>query len=36
MSEASNQIIRTNQLKPEDGFRFRHPLNPNSDAQFSV
>jgi uncharacterized cupin superfamily protein len=30
----SDQIIRTKQLKPEQGMRFRHPLNPNSDAQF--
>ncbi|NOT40518.1 MAG: cupin domain-containing protein [Alphaproteobacteria bacterium] len=30
----SEQIIRTKHLKPEDGFHFRHPLNPNSDAQF--
>lgn len=30
----SDQVVRTTELKPEDGFRFRHPLNPNSDAQF--
>jgi uncharacterized cupin superfamily protein len=34
MSDPSTQIIRTDALKPEDGFRFRHPLNPNSDALF--
>ena len=34
MSDEQNQIIRTAALKPEDGFRFRHPLNPQSDAQF--
>jgi len=27
-------IIRTNDLKPEDGFPFKHPLNPNSQAEF--
>jgi uncharacterized cupin superfamily protein len=30
----SDQIIRTKELKPEDGMHFRHPLNPNSDALF--
>jgi uncharacterized cupin superfamily protein len=30
----SDQIIRTKELKPEDGMHFRHPLNPNSDARF--
>lgn len=30
----SDQIIRTKNLKPEDGLHFRHPLNPNSDALF--
>jgi uncharacterized cupin superfamily protein len=30
----SDQIVRTKQLKPEEGMRFRHPLNPNSDALF--
>jgi uncharacterized cupin superfamily protein len=34
MSDEQKQIISTRQLKPEDGLRFRHPLNPNSDAQF--
>lgn len=27
-------IIRTKELKPEDGFPFKHPLNPNSQADF--
>ena len=34
MSDEPNQIIRTKELKPEDGLPFRHPLNPNSEAQF--
>ena len=34
MTDQPNQVIRTKELKPEDGFNFRHPLNPNSDAQF--
>ena len=34
MTDEANPVIRTRDLKPEDGFRFRHPLNPNSDAQF--
>jgi uncharacterized cupin superfamily protein len=34
MSDQPNPIIRTRALKPEDGFPFRHPLNPNSQAQF--
>src|SRR5215510_5586737 len=34
MTDQPNPIIRTRELKAEDGFRFRHPLNPNSDAQF--
>jgi uncharacterized cupin superfamily protein len=34
MSNEPNPIIRTRGLKPEDGFPFRHPLNPNSEAQF--
>ena len=34
MSDQPNPVVRTKQLKPDDGFRFRHPLNPNSDAQF--
>jgi uncharacterized cupin superfamily protein len=34
MIDQPNPIVRTRELKPEDGFHFRHPLNPNSDAQF--
>ena len=34
MSDDPNPIIRTRELKPEDGWPFRHPLNPNSEAQF--
>lgn len=34
MADEPNPVIRTKALKPEDGFRFRHPLNPNSDAEF--
>lgn len=34
MTEQPNPIIRTRELKPDDGLRFHHPLNPNSDAQF--
>ena len=34
MSDEPNPIIRTKELKPEDGWPFRHPLNPNSEAQF--
>ncbi len=34
MTDQPNPVIRTKELKPQDGFRFRHPLNPNSDAQF--
>ena len=34
MTDEPNPIIRTKELKPEDGFPFRHPLNPNSEAQF--
>ena len=34
MTDQPNPIVRTKELKPEDGFQFRHPLNPNSEAQF--
>jgi uncharacterized cupin superfamily protein len=34
MTDQPNPIVRTKELKPEDGFPFRHPLNPNSEAQF--
>jgi uncharacterized cupin superfamily protein len=34
MTDEPHPVIRTTALKPEDGFHFRHPLNPNSDAQF--
>ncbi len=34
MSDEPNPIIRTRELKPADGLSFRHPLNPNSEAQF--
>jgi uncharacterized cupin superfamily protein len=34
MSDEPNPIIRTKELKAEDGWPFRHPLNPNSEAQF--
>ena len=34
MSDETNPVIRTRQLKAEDGLPFRHPLNPNSEAQF--
>jgi uncharacterized cupin superfamily protein len=34
MTDEPHPVIRTKDLKPEDGFRFRHPLNPNSDAHF--
>jgi uncharacterized cupin superfamily protein len=34
MSDDLNPIVRTSALKPEDGFAFRHPLNPNSEALF--
>jgi len=34
MADQPNPVIRTRELKPEDGFPFRHPLNPNSEAQF--
>lgn len=34
MADEPNPIIRTKELKPEDGWPFRHPLNPNSEAQF--
>lgn len=34
MTDEPDPIIRTRELTPEDGFHFRHPLNPNSDAQF--
>jgi uncharacterized cupin superfamily protein len=34
MTDEANQIIRTKELREEDGFRFRHPLNPNSGALF--
>src|SRR4029434_1077438 len=33
MTDEPNPIVRTRALKPEDGFPFRHPLNPNSEAQ---
>jgi uncharacterized cupin superfamily protein len=34
MTDEPNPVIRTKVLKEEDGFPFRHPLNPNSEAQF--
>lgn len=34
MTDEPNPVVRTRDLKPEDGFPFRHPLNPNSEAQF--
>lgn len=34
MTDEPSPIIRTRELKPEDGFPFRHPLNPNSQAEF--
>jgi len=34
MTEEPNPVVRTRELKPEDGFPFHHPLNPNSQAQF--
>ena len=34
MTDQPKPVIRTKNLKAEDGFRFRHPLNPNSEAQF--
>jgi len=34
VTDEPNPIIRTRELKPEDGWPFRHPLNPNSEAQF--
>jgi uncharacterized cupin superfamily protein len=34
MTDQPNPIVRTKELKPEDGLPFRHPLNPNSEAQF--
>ena len=34
MTDEPNPIVRTRALKPEKGFPFRHPLNPNSEAQF--
>lgn len=34
MSDEPSQVIRTRELKSEDGFPFRHPLNPNSEALF--
>jgi uncharacterized cupin superfamily protein len=34
MSDEPNPIIRTRQLAADAGMPFRHPLNPNSEAQF--
>ncbi|HET6160365.1 MAG TPA: cupin domain-containing protein [Dongiaceae bacterium] len=34
MSDEPNPVIRTKQLGPDAGWPFRHPLNPNSQAQF--
>ncbi|MEZ5831111.1 MAG: cupin domain-containing protein [Dongiaceae bacterium] len=34
MPDRPDQIVRTRELKSDDGFLFRHPLNPNSQAQF--
>lgn len=34
MTSHPSPIIRTRDLKPEHGFPFRHPLNPNSQAEF--
>jgi len=34
MTDQPNPIVRTKELKPEDGLQFRHPLNPKSEAQF--
>jgi uncharacterized cupin superfamily protein len=34
MTDQPNPIVRTKELKPEDGLQLRHPLNPNSEAQF--
>lgn len=34
MSDKPTPIIRTSELTPEHGFPFRHPLNPNSQAEF--
>ncbi|HEX6118710.1 MAG TPA: cupin domain-containing protein [Dongiaceae bacterium] len=34
MADEANPVVRTRDLKLEDGFHFRHPLNPNSDALF--
>lgn len=34
MTDRPTPIIRTRDLRPEDGFPFRHPLNPRSQAEF--
>jgi len=34
MADKSTTIVRTSALKSEHGFPFRHPLNPNSQAEF--
>lgn len=34
MTDKPTPIIRTRDLRPEHGFPFRHPLNPNSQAEF--